>query len=363
MRLRLVMCAALAFGSISCFKDPPATEMPPVQISTRIVTDKLTYPWEIMWGPDDKIWLTERGGTISRLDPTTGDISELLVIDEVESRGEGGLLGMVMADNTGNQPLLFVAYNYLKGGNYILKIVRYTYENDQLASPLLILDDVAGGNIHDGCRMVISSDDKLFITTGDASDETLPQRLDAVNGKVLRLNLNGTIPADNPIAGSPVWSLGHRNAQGLVFVNDSLFSSEHGPDTDDEVNIIHKGGNYGWPNVKGDCDADEQEFCDANQVIEPIMKWTPTIAVCGLEYYNNDHLPQWKNSLLMCTLKASKLVQLRLSEDGRTISASNDFFNGQFGRLRDICISPAGKVYLCTSNGNDDKVIEVSASN
>jgi glucose/arabinose dehydrogenase len=142
-------------------------------------------------------------------------------------------------------------------------------------------------------------------------------------------------------------------------VKDSLFSSEHGPDSDDEVNIIHKGSNYGWPDVKGICDAGEQSFCDAHHVVEPLIKWTPTIAVCGLEYYNNDLISQWKNSLLMCTLKGSRLVQLKLNDNNTEIASTQDYFADQYGRLRDICISPQGKIYLCTSNGTNDKIIEV----
>jgi glucose/arabinose dehydrogenase len=182
------------------------------------------------------------------------------------------------------------------------------------------------------------------------------------NGKILRINFDGTVPADNPIAGNPLWSYGHRNAQGLVFVGDSLFSSEHGPDTDDEVNMIHKGANYGWPNVKGDCDANEEEFCAAHNVIEPLMAWTPTIAPSGMAYYLKDEIPQWKNSLLLCTLKHERLIQLKLDDQEAAVVSTKDYFVGEFGRLRDACISPDGKVYLCTSNGDGaDKIIEISA--
>src|SRR4030095_1738498 len=119
---------------------------------------------------------------------------------------------------------------------------------------------------------------KLFVTTGDASNQSLAQSISSPNGKVLRLNLDGTIPADNPVAGNPYWSWGHRNPQGLVYANNILYSSEHGPSNDDEVNIIERGRNYGWPNVQGFCDAgSEPAFCTANNVREPLKAWTPTI--------------------------------------------------------------------------------------
>src|SRR5690606_35413344 len=131
-----------------------------------------------------------------------------------------------------------------------------------------------------------------------------------------------------------------------------FFSSEHGPDTDDEINIFHKGGNYGWPDVKGACDGDEQEFCDEHDVISSIKSWTHTIAPSGMEYYSGDEIPQWKNSLLLCTLKDERLIQLKLNEGNNVIVSEKEYFMNAFGRLRDVCISPSGTVYICTSNGD-----------
>ena len=182
------------------------------------------------------------------------------------------------------------------------------------------------------------------------------------SGKVLRLNADGTIPTDNPIAGNPLWSYGHRNPQGLVFINNKLYESEHGPSIEDEVNIIEKGRNYGWPTVNGPCDGSETSYCTTNNIKEPI--WSSggnTIAVCGIDYYNSDKIPAWKNSILMTTLKDASLRQLELSNDGNSVVNTSIFFKNLYGRLRDICISPSGNVYLCTSNGgNDDKIIEVT---
>jgi glucose/arabinose dehydrogenase len=203
--------------------------------------------------------------------------------------------------------------------------------------------------------------DKLFISTGDAANTALSQNASSLNGKILRLNLDGSIPADNPVSGNAHWSTGHRNPQGLVYANNKLYSSEHGPSNDDEINIIEKGRNYGWSTVQGFCNTSgEQTFCAANNVKEPIQAWTPTIATAGLDYYDKNLIPQWKNSLLMATLKDATLYQLQLDNNHSTVSATNEFFSGKYGRLRDICISPDGKVYLCTSNGSNDKIIEVT---
>ncbi|MEJ7914343.1 MAG: PQQ-dependent sugar dehydrogenase, partial [Chitinophagaceae bacterium] len=183
------------------------------------------------------------------------------------------------------------------------------------------------------------------------------------NGKILRINLDGSIPSDNPVVNNPVWSLGHRNAQGLTANGNRLYASEHGPESDDEINIIEKGRNYGWPQVKGLCnETSEQVFCSANNVAQPIKTWTPTAAVCGLEFYNADAIPQWKNSLLLATLKNSRLYQLKLSAGGTEVVETNEFFNGVYGRMRDLCVAPDGKVYICTGNGSNDKIIVVSGN-
>lgn len=267
---------------------------------------------------------------------------------------------MVLHPDFAATPHVFVAYNYNSGG-YKEKVVRFTFTGTSLINPVTVIENISASSIHNGCRLLITPDLKLFITTGDASNQALPQNTAMVNGKILRLNLDGTIPSDNPVAGNPYWSFGHRNPQGLVFANNILYSSEHGPSSDDEINIIEKGRNYGWPNVPGFCDAGtEQTFCTANNVKEPLKAWTPTIAVCGLDFYNNDLIPQWKNSLLMVALKESRLYQLKLDAAHTSIASTTEFFAGTYGRMRDVCISPGGKVYICTSNGsNADKIIEV----
>ena len=375
--LRIIVPAILLFILISCRKDsssppPPDEGNPPDTtdttgndpdtpvITTRVILDNLSFPWDIFYGPDDHIWMTEKGGRISRVNPETGEVIPLITIDDVVARGEGGLLGIALSLPMDGTSYLFAAYNYQDGDDYKQKIVRYRYSANSLSDPLIIHDDVEGAGIHNGCRLVISKDGKLLATTGDASNTSLPQNFASRNGKVLRMNFDGSIPSDNPDRTSTVWSVGHRNPQGLVYVNDSLFSSEHGPDSDDEINIIHRGGNYGWPNVKGKCEASEETFCFDNNVVEPVVSWTPTIAVSGIDYYNNDLLPQWKNSLLVCTLKDETLYQLELNDSGSEIVKSTKFFNGEFGRLRDVCSAPNGKVYLCTSNGDGDQLIEIS---
>ena len=335
------------------------------EITTRIVKQNLQHVWEILWGPDDHIWFTERDGKISKMNPATGTILFSTTINEVVSSGEGGLLGMALHPDFLNNGFLYAVYNYNVGNVYREKLTRYTFTNNSITNPTTIIDNIAASGIHNGSRIGVINEGggvKIYYTTGDASNATSAQDVNARNGKVLRLNADGSIPADNPIAGNPLWSYGHRNPQGLVFANNKLYESEHGPNIEDEVNIIEKGRNYGWPNVNGPCDAGETSFCATNNIKEPI--WSSgdnTIAVCGIDFYDNDKMPEWKNSILMTTLKDASLRQLKLSADGNSVVSTAIYFKNEHGRLRDICISPSGNVYICTSNGgNDDKIIEIS---
>jgi aldose sugar dehydrogenase len=353
-----VLLAFLSSGK--CSSDN--SQLFPPAVKTRVLAENLRYPWEILWGPDDMIWMTERDGKVSRVNPTTGQVQLLLDIAEVRSSGEGGLLGMVLHPQFQSNPFVYLAYDYDQpGAGYREKVVRYEYNGQTLINSTILLDNISAAGIHNGCRLLITPDLKLFITTGDASNQSLPQNNNALNGKTIRINLDGSIPSDNPFPNNAAWSTGHRNAQGLVFANNLLYSSEHGASSDDEINIIEKGRNYGWPNVEGLCnESGERTFCNTNNVKEPIYTWTPTEAVCGLDYYDKDAIPQWKNSLLLCTLKGSKLIQLKLSADKKSITSGAEFLDGSFGRLRDICVSPDGKVYICTSNGSD-RIIEISS--
>ena len=332
---------------------------------TRIVKQDLQHPWEILWGPDDHLWFTEREGKISKMNPSTGAIVFSGTINEVVSSGEGGLLGLALhPDFTGNG-LLYVVYNYSSANGYREKLVRYTLNNNSLTNPTTLLENIPASSIHNGSRIRVvneSTGAKIYFTTGDASNASSAQDVNSRSGKVLRLNADGTVPGDNPITGNLLWSYGHRNPQGLVFVNNKIYESEHGPNIEDEVNIIEKGRNYGWPTVNGPCEGSETNFCTSNNIKEPI--WSSggnTLAVCGIDYYNSDKIPTWKNSILMTTLKDASLRQLKLSSDGNSVVSNSIFFKDTYGRIRDICISPAGNVYLCTSNGgNGDKIIEVT---
>lgn len=330
-----------------------------VGLQTRVAATGLDHPWELIWGPDNLIWFTERDGNIGKLDPESGAVTRLLTIGDVLQISESGLLGMVLHPDFPTTPHLFVSYTYNEDDPKE-KVVRYTYNGTTLIEPVILLDGIRANNIHNGSRLVIAGN-KLFVTAGDSGDQSKPQDENSKNGKIFRINLDGSIPSDNPFPNNPVWSFGHRNPQGLVMAsNGIMYSSEHGPNNDDEVNIIEKGRNYGWPNVQGRADQQsEQTFKTAKNTVDPIAAWTPTLAVSGMTYYDKDLIPQWKNSLLLMTLKEQQLVVLKLSEDGRTVIDQQKAFDEQFGRLRAVCVAPDGRVFFSSNDQQPDKVIEV----
>ncbi len=327
-------------------------------LTERDVTTGIQIPWEILWGSDDHIWVTERRGRVLRIEPETGNTSTILNIQSsVSSGGEPGMLGLALHPDFSNVPKVYIFYNYVVGGfNTRGKIVSFDWDGTNLVNEQTILSDIPGGGIHNGSRILMTADEKILMTTGDAGNSNISQNLNNLGGKVLRMNLDGSIPDDNPIADSYIYSFGHRNAQGLCHgPNGLIYSSEHGAQQSDEFNIIEANRNYGWPIVQGACNtATENSFCALNNVREPLKEWSPCIAVNGIEYYNHPAIPEFQNSVLMAVLGglsggAERISQLKMSDDGMEIIEENIYFTN-FGRLRDVCINPYnGAIYIATN--------------
>lgn len=368
--LTLLLAAGLAATACAQSNPPLATyTVGTTTLTLSTVASGLDTPWELVWGPDNFLWVTERAGRISRVNPTTGQVLPLLTVADVAEAGESGLLGMALHPDFATSPYVYVVYNYLDGGALKEKLVRYIYAPGAgtLNSPQVLLGNLNATTTHSGSRLLILPDRTLLMTTGDAQLQPEAQNPASLNGKVLRLNLDGTVPANNPTPGSLVYTLGHRNPQGLVRApSGQLYSSEHGPNNDDEVNLLEPGRNYGWPNVEGFCNLPaEQAFCSANNVREPLIAYTPTLALAGLTYYNHPAVPQWNNTLLVVSLKTGSFVPLQLNAAGTQVTAQPNLWNATYGRLRSICVSPQGRVYIGTSNrdgrGNpaatDDRIL------
>jgi len=376
----------------------------------RVLANRFSFPWEIVYGPDNSIWTTERtGGRVSIVNPTNGNKTTLLTLGSkmVQSAGQDGLLGLALHPLfLSTKPYVYIAYTYrsIDATHRLTKIERYAYtvvhNKATLNNPVTVIDNLPGSNDHNSGRLSVGPDSKLYYSIGDmgagqfdnSARQNNAQDLNIYEGKILRLNLEpisgSWIPTDNPFTDgngnrTAVYTYGHRNPQGLAWGNVSgswkLYSCEHGPYSDDEVNLIEGGRNYGWPKVGGYCDGNyngrylggqlvtsEQDACSSLNVREPLatmysvvtppdsttsnLTW-PSVAPSGMDVYTNTAIPGWSSSLLIAGLKSGTLIRFKLSGDGLTIvSDTIMYFRGK-GRFRDVCISPDGKkIYLSTDN-------------
>ncbi len=289
------------------------------------------------------------------------------------AQGEAGLLGLALDPDFDTSRMVYIYYTYMNSTGEILnRISRLTENNRQLGDETVLLDGIRGASIHDGGRLNIGHDGKLYATTGDAGNSQLSQDLSSLNGKILRLNLDGTIPVDNPNPTSPIYSYGHRNPQGLTWdTSGHLVASEHGPTgifpspcCNDEINLILPGHNYGWPTVFGI--AGNPTFTD------PILSTgSATWAPSGMTFYSASKIPEWTGKFLVATLRGRHLRVLDISfSPTPQVVSSTAFFTDAYGRLRDVVQGPDGYVYVATSNRDgrgianqgDDKILKITAA-
>lgn len=373
----LTLLALFTVANGEAAEEPHSDQPAQTFYKYRVVAEGLTVPWEITWGPDGYLWCSERSGQVSRIHPETGARDVVLdIADSVINFEEAGLLGMALHPDFPDSPYVYLTYVHPTPNDEFLYrqyYERYRYDGDTLTDMerLLVLPDVWSG--HAGSRIKVAPDRTLIITTGDATRGDRAQELNSYNGKVLRMNLDGTIPADNPDPNSYIYAIGLRNPQGLAVTADGrIYTAEHGPDTDDEVNAIVAGGNYGWPIVTGPCDQDyELPWCDSLHVVHPVYTTgNRTYGLSALEYYTGTVFPEWNERLLVGSLKSARLQALRLADDGITLQQERQYLNHSVGRIRDFAFSPDGRVFLCTSNRDgraglgypfepDDRIYEV----
>jgi glucose/arabinose dehydrogenase len=305
----------------------------------------LEIPWALAFAPDGRAFVSERPGRVRVIREGRLEPQPVLTLP-VAHVGEGGLLGLALHPRFPNPPYVYVYYTYEREG-LRNRVERLREQQGRLVRDRVILDDIPGAFVHDGGRIRFGPDGMLYVGTGDARQPSLAQDPRSLAGKILRVTAEGTVPADNPFPGSPVYSLGHRNVQGLAWHPETrnLYATEHGPSGErgfahDEVNLVRPGGNYGWPDLL--CgQGGRPGFLDA-VACSGEDTWAPS----GAEFVTRG---AWRGRLLVANLRGAHLRAFVLSADGTRVERQEVVLSG-FGRLRDVVEGPDGAVYVLTSN-------------
>ena len=358
LALLLVACGGSGGGEPSVSESTETREVGGVQVET--VAENLDTPWEIAFAPDGRAFITERPGTIRVMED--GEIREEPYAELGSAEiGEGGQLGFALDPDFEENNTLYAYYTAETDSGYENRIVRLVEEDGRAVERETLLQAPAD-SIHNGGRIAFGPDGKLYATLGDVSQSGLAQERDALAGKIVRINPDGSIPEDNPFDGSPVYSYGHRNPQGLAWDGEgNLYAPEHGQEARDELNLIRPGNNYGWPRIEGEEQAPGYET--------PILQsggetWAPS----GAEYVEEG---PWEGSTLFTGLAGESLHRVETDpENPAEVTSHREYLEGEYGRLRIVEQGPDGALYVLTSNRDgrgspapeDDRLLKVTPS-
>lgn len=343
--LLLVACTPQPSASVPTATSTPSTTPPAAPDTVEQIAEGLDAPWSIAFHGGAALVSERDSGRVVEIEQD-GTVRVAGMISDATPRGEGGLLGIAVHDG------YLYAYFTTAEDN---RLERYELTGQPgsigLGAAETILDGLDAASYHNGGRIAFGPDGMLYVTVGDAGDRASAQDLNSLSGKILRLTPDGGVPADNPFEGSLVYSYGHRNPQGIAWGDGgTLYASEFGQDTWDELNVIEAGGNYGWPDVEGAAGDD--------RFIDPVQQWAPSdaspsgIAVAGGDIY-------------VANLRGERLRTVPLSD----LAASRERLVGEYGRLRDVAVAPDGAVWAITSNTDgrgsataaDDRILRVRA--
>ncbi len=339
-----------------------------IAYKTEVVVEGLEVPWSVVFTSPDRILVTERTGRIREI--VGGELRDepLYEFTEITARGEAGLMGMVLDPNYSINRHLYVCYATTPAGTMIARVARFTDTGNGLSDSMIVVDNIPAANNHAGCELAFGPDGKLYVTTGDASNREIAQDLGNLGGKILRVNADGTVPADNPFANSRVWSYGHRNPQGIAWYPGSevLYAAEHGPSGfdgpggGDEINLIKPGENYGWPRVS--------HQNSAQGMVDPLVVFTPAIAPASILFYDSEQIPEFQNNLFAGMLVGEGMTRFVINpENLEEILMYEKLPLDDFGRIRELVMGPDGQMYFATSNrdgrgnvrGGDDKIVRI----
>jgi glucose/arabinose dehydrogenase len=323
----------------------------PVQVETSVVATGLEAPWGLVFTPNGEALVTERDSSRLLSVDSSSNVEEIQRLPE-NGTGEGGLLGLALSPNYESDGYVYVYYTTDEDN----RVARMREGED----PEPVLTGIPVLTYHNGGRIAFGPDGYLYVGTGDAGDTSTSQNLNSLGGKILRVTPTGDVPSDNPFSGSPIYSYGHRNVQGLAWDGSGrLYASEFGQNRYDEANIIEPGGNYGWPEVEG-------EGGNPNY-IDPISTWTTDEASpSGVEILKGGAIPQWEGDFFMAALRGQRLYRLDLDDSGAVVG-QEELLQGEAGRLRHVAQAPDGSLWILTSNrdgrGNpipdDDRILRL----
>ncbi|MEX0896080.1 MAG: PQQ-dependent sugar dehydrogenase [Patescibacteria group bacterium] len=341
-----------------------------IDLEIETVVEGLEVPWSIVFTGSERMLITERPGRVREVVAGVLTESPLLVVDEVQSNGEIGMMGMVAHPDYEQNQLLYICYGYQSPTGIFNKVIAARDQGSSVEVVDEIIDKLPSARNHAGCELAISPDEKLFITVGDALERDLAQNMDTLAGKIIRLNLDGSIPDDNPFPASEIYSFGHRNPQGLAWhpLTNELYSTEHGPSVfdgpagGDEVNLIQPGSNYGWPVISHEQTGEGMET--------GLLVYTPAVAPATAAFYDADLIPELRGSFLFGGLRGTGLYRVVFDLDDPTqVVAHEQMPQVDVGRVRVVEVGPDGAIYIGTSNRDgrgsvrrgDDAILRIVA--
>ncbi len=354
----LILCIAAAFA---CGNPPTGasedqvfeTSTPQVRFRVETVATGLEVPWGFAFLPNKDLLFTERPGRVRLIESGKLRATPIYVVPDVEPSSESGLMDISVHPNFSTNNFVYLAYAYNSDGKRV-KVLRYKFDGNKFSEPKTIVENIPSSPNHAGTRARFGPDGKLYVVTGDSTDWNLAQDNNSLAGKTLRLNDDGTIPNDNPFVGKAgyrpeIFSTGHRNPQGLAWQPGSglMFQTEHGPSGfegrgggADEVNIVERGKNYGWPTIYGNRTQAGLE--------PPLLEYSPACAPASGMFYDADVFPAFKGNFFFGCLRGQRII--RVVMDGRRVVSQENLLSETYGRIREIATGPDGFIYFSTSN-------------